>query len=62
MATSKPPPAATPYDHLSREQLIAVLQVHDDLAGAIAKFRAELDSIATGARERLAGLGLEVPR
>lgn len=56
------PAPASPYDHLSREQLLALLQVHDNLAAAMARFRGELDTIASSARERLAGMGLEMPR
>lgn len=70
---STPEPAAraeprSPYEGLSRDQMITLLQVHDDIAGAVSRMRAavaeaqaELDSIVSTARTRLAARGLEAP-
>ncbi|MGH8028036.1 MAG: hypothetical protein ACREO0_15055 [Pseudoxanthomonas sp.] len=59
-ATPKAAPvAADPYDGLSRAQLLALLQVHGDIAECIARFKAELASIENRALGLLAAAGLE---
>lgn len=50
-------PVKTPYDHLSREQLVALLEIHDDLGGLVAKFQQELSEFTAKARQRLALVG-----
>lgn len=62
---SEPPPraqvlvASDPYQHLSREQLVAMMLVHDELGVAIANFKSELNDIEQRARRQLAAVGLE---
>lgn len=55
-----PAPPATQYDDLSREQLIALLAVHDDITQLVARFTTELDGLARNARSRLAAMGVTV--
>ena len=51
------PAPASPYDHLSREQLVALLGVHDELSALVARFQQELSEFTAGARTRLAAVG-----
>lgn len=46
-----------PMQDLSREQLMAILLVGDELAGATARYMAEVEEIKTRARRMLAGGG-----
>jgi hypothetical protein len=54
----EPAKSTSPYDHLSREQLIALLGIHDDIATAVARFKTELDELAANTRQRLAVAGV----
>jgi hypothetical protein len=65
-AEPAPAPAAraeprSPYEALSRAQMITLLQVHDDIAGAVSRLQADLDEIVRTARARLAAGGMEAP-
>ncbi len=51
------PAPASPYDHLSREQLVALLGVHDELSALVARFQQELGEFTADARKRLAAVG-----
>lgn len=60
------PTAQDPYPYMTREQLIALLHVHDDINTRIAEFRsalrcfeADMAELAAGARSRMAKLGVE---
>ncbi len=59
-----------PFAHMTREQLIALVQVHDDISSCVAGFRndvrdlvsrfeSDLLALATSARRRMAKLGVE---
>ena len=51
--------ALDPYEHLSREQLLALLKLQDELSGVVAGFQRELDAWKDRARNVLATAGLE---
>lgn len=48
-------------DALSPVQMLAVLEVHDRLAGSVSRFLRDLDEQREFARRRLQGVGLKVP-
>lgn len=48
-------PAGDPLSHLSREQLLAMILVGDELSSATARFQAEVEGIKDRARQILAG-------
>lgn len=58
VASAAPAPPPDPYAHLSREQLVTVLGVHDDISECVARFQTELANIAATARARLLKVGL----
>lgn len=50
---------ADPYESLSREQLLAVLRVSDDVGGAVARFMRDLDELRARATRILQSVGLD---
>lgn len=68
--TADDEPAATPdpvapnhdrYAPLSRSELYALLEVHDAISGAAARFMREISEINARSRARLLAAGIEVP-
>lgn len=51
-------PKSTAYDHLSRTQLITLLEVHDDQAQMISRFERDLNNWRATTRAKLMAVGL----
>lgn len=60
-----PEPAASmgsrtsPYEHLSKAQLLTLLSVHDEISAAAHRFLADIRDITVRGRRELAAVGLE---
>lgn len=62
VAPAAVPAVTSPYADLSRQQLYALLQVHDEISGAAARFFSEVRDINSRARAALMAVGIEVPQ